>query len=181
MTDVRKIVESQPKPSDPNPNHPVDDGFRDIPTDRCMYKPSAAGGKPLVGYLMNVLDMPPVNNRAWQAFLFRTTQPTVAVDRDNNPITIQPGQEVLIPVTAQLRQIMSGVAVHPTTVYEWKITPDKKADIGGGQSMWTYKLSAKPGGVNRDNFGPSAQIGTSPTPKQLTAGPGDASADGIPF
>jgi len=152
--------------------------FREIVTQRYMYNAELCQGTPLVGYLINRLPMPPIKNRHWDAFLIRTTRPTQAVDREKEVVDVPVGSEVLIPATYTLSQFLSKAASSDRFVYEVRIEPDKKIDIGGSQSMWQYKLAAKPTPSDRRTFGLSAVLGA----PQLTAGTSSEAKDSdIPF
>jgi len=152
-----------------------------------MYKVEMCRKKPLIGYLINRLAMPPINGRAWDAFLVRATEPTLGVDRDGNVQELGVGSEVLIPATYELAQFFSRAASSPTNVFEVFIGADKKIPIGGGQTMWTFELWANPEPVARAKFGLAAALGEgqrTPAPAALPSGDAaePASAgDDIPF
>ena len=154
---------------------PANDGFVNVVTDRTMYKAETCKDTPLQGYLINKIPMPAIRGRSWNAFVFRTTAPVNTEDRDGNVNTVPIDSEVLIPATFALESALSRAATAPV-IHEIRITPLKKIDVGGGQSMWTYDIAAKPGGLPRGKFGFSAMLGpSSPDVPQLTSG------DEIPF
>jgi hypothetical protein len=155
----------------------VNDGFVDVVTERGMYKPDTCKETPLQGYLINKIPMPPQRGRAWNAFLVRITAPCLVEDRDGNVTTAPIGSEVLIPGTYALEGALTRAAL-ATIIHEVRIIPLKRNDIGGGQSLWSYKIQAKKDGVERDRFGFSAMLGEPAEVPQLTAG---GSSDNIPF
>lgn len=159
-----------------------DDEFEEIVTERYMYSPKDAEGIPLVGWMLNVIQMPPMAMgkdrrtgepilRDWAAFLIRTTETTFVKNREKEIVEVPPGTEVLIPATYTLAQYLSKAATHDTKVFKVKITPDKRIEIGGGKTMWTWKL-----GMNvkqpakRENFGGAALLGPAAALPMLTAG-----------
>jgi hypothetical protein len=76
-------------------------------------------------------------------------------------VEIPAGEDMLIPATHQLAQFLSLGATNPDFVYEVKISPAKKVDIGKGQQMWQYEMSAKVEPQARRKFGFAAIIGSS--------------------
>jgi len=134
-----------------------DEDFVNVATERFMWAP--ANNVPVRGWLLNELVMPAIKKRNWTAFLIRLTAPTVAVDRDDNNVDVPIGDEVLVPATHILRQALGKAATHPNDVYEVKIQPLAKSDIGGDQSMWRYKVQAKANSKRRILFGLAAVLG----------------------
>lgn len=165
----------------------MNERFKKIETERYMYSPNGGCLDPLVGYLINLIAMPPIKDRDWNAFVIRTTEETKVLDRDKKLITAPKGSEVLIPATYQLVQILEKASLQPDRVYEVFIKPSKKIPVGGGQTMWTFELGAdmaKP--LPRGKFGPSAMLGGSEQIKQLPARTADNAEtaggdDDIPF
>ena len=154
----------------------ADDGFVDVVTDRTMYKADTCRDTPLTGYLINKLPMPPIRGREWNAFVVRTTAPVHTEDREGNVITVPANSEVLIPATFALESALSRAAV-ASMIHEVRIMPLKKIDVGAGQTMWTYKIQAKPGAIPRSKFGFSAMLGAAPEVPQLP----QSTDDNIPF
>jgi hypothetical protein len=158
------------------PVYKDDDEFREIATERFMYNADKCKETPLVGYLLNLLPMPPLKTgkdpktgepvmRDWAAFLIRTTRPVLAINRDKQVAEVPPGSEVLIPATYELQQFVTKAATAPEVCYEVRIAPSKKIPLDHGQTMWLYKLAAKPVPNPRRAFGLTAVL----APHQLTA------------
>lgn len=116
---------------------------------------------PLIGYLVGMQAMPPIKGRAWEAAVILTTEPVHALDREKNVVKLPPGSRVLIPATFAIVQHFSKAASNRDYVYEVSIAPNKKVDIGGGQTMWTYKLGANPKALARKAFGVAALLDSS--------------------
>jgi hypothetical protein len=148
--------------------------FVKIITQRYMYNAEKCLTTPLVGYLLNRLPMPPIKNRAWEAFLIRATRPTTAVDRDGNVVTVNTGEEILIPATFTLASVMGKASTNADFCYEVRIKPTKKIDIGGNQEMWEYDLAAKPNPRKRASFGLAAVLGSYAA---LPSGAGEGAGD----
>lgn len=127
--------------------------FQEIKTERYMYNADKCGDVPLVGYLVCKEPMNPIDDRPWDAFVIRTTQPTKALDREKNVVEIAVGEEVLIPATNQLAKFMSKAASHSQLAFEVFIKPKSKISLGKGKSMWTYNLGADMKGVSLDSLG----------------------------
>jgi len=157
------------KPGQETAKTPADDGFVDVVTDRTMYKADTCKDTPLTGYLINKIPMPAIRGREWSAFVVRTTAPVKTEDREGNVTTVPQGSEVLVPATFALESALSRAAV-AALVHEVR--------IGAGQTMWTYKIQAKAGGIPRGKFGFSAMLGAAPEVPQLTTG---EATDNIPF
>jgi hypothetical protein len=182
--------------------------FKKIETDRFMFNANAlreagfvidfdkdqqkwaSGSQELVGYLINLIAMAPINNREWNAFVVKTTEPTRALDREKKVVEVPPGAEILIPATHQLVQFFDRVASNPTYVYEVMIKPKKKIKIGGGQTMWTFELGANPANpIARAELGPAALLGyvdnskvnALPAQGQTSETVGERGSDDVPF
>jgi hypothetical protein len=158
--------------------------FQVIETERHMYNVNACWDemdpkerKPLVGYLLAEISMPPIKGRDWTAFLFKTTEDTFCIDRDDNVIPVSAGSEVLIPGTHQLRSHLSRAAAHPAYVFEVRIEPNKKVAIGGGQEMWSFKLANNPKPLPRSKFGTAALLNAPTAPPMLPAASGNPDAE----
>lgn len=119
--------------------------FVELRLERTIYKPEATGSAILQGFIIDLLDMPPIKQgkveRPWQAFLFRTTAPTKGVDREGNVVDVGSDEEIIIPSTFQLHQGLSRFARHEDKMFEAAVLPKEKIDIGGGQSMWTFRVA----------------------------------------
>jgi hypothetical protein len=171
--------------------------FREIATERFMYNADKCKETPLVGHLLNLLPMPPLDTgkdpktglpvmRDWSAFLIRTTRPVLAINRDKEVITVPPGSEVLIPATYELQQFVSKAATAPEVCFEVRIAPSKKIELGHGQKMWLYKLAAKAVPNPRRAFGLTAVLAPhqlparTPVPNEPDVS-GPTGSDDIPF
>jgi hypothetical protein len=162
--------------------------FTKIETERYMYNANKECKTPLVGYLLNMLPMPPMmmggQERDWNCFLFKLTEPCDAINREGKVITVPVGGEVLTPATHQLTQFMERVASRQDLVFDVQVVPKKKLDIGKGQTMWLYDLGINMEGKPRKSFGPAAMLGG---PSQITGGQitaeqvGEVTSDNIPF
>lgn len=119
--------------------------FVELRLERTIYKPEATGAAILQGFIIDLLDMPPIKQgkteRPWQALLFRTTAPTKGVDREGNVVDVNVDEEVIIPATFQLVQGLSRFSRDPEKMFEAAVLPKDKIDIGGGQTMWTYRVA----------------------------------------
>jgi hypothetical protein len=165
-----------------------EDRFTKIETERYMYNPNKGCDTPLVGYLLNLLPMPPMvmggEEKEWSCFLFRLTEPCKVINREGVVITVPEGSEVLSPATHQLTQYIERVSSRPDLCFELRVAPKSKLNIGKGQTMWLYDLAINMNGKPRKSFGPAAMLGGPPmlTGGQVAAeqagGPG---ADNIPF
>lgn len=156
------------------------DGFTKIVTQRYMYQAERCKEAKLVGYLLNQIDMPPIERagvaQPWSAFVIKTTKPTKGVNREDEVVDVEIGAEILIPATVQLTQFLSKAAVNERNVFEVRIIPDKKIDIGKGQTMWQYDLAAKfEQPIPRARFGFAAIV----APPQLL--PASTSDNAMPF
>lgn len=177
--------------------------FQKIETERYMFNSQkcyadlpAGQRRPLVGYLVNMIPMPPIARgkdrrtgetimQDWDAVVIKTTEPTHALDREKRVIEVPAGSEVLIPATHQIVQFLTRAASHPEFVYEVIIEPSKKVEIGNGQTMWQYHLGANPNPIPRKRLGISGLLSQGSQAPQLSAPAGtsestDAGGD-IPF
>lgn len=177
--------------------------FKKIETERYMWNPNKGCDQPLVGYLLNLMPMAPIQRgkdnqgnpimQHWDAYLIKVTEPTKVLDREKKIVMASKGQEVLVPATHQLSQNFARAVAHPEKVFEVSIVAKKKIDVGKGQTMWLYDLGADTDHpLPRTQFGPSAMLGGTPVPQALPArgmstaeSAGDSSEEGqsdeIPF
>jgi hypothetical protein len=168
------------------------DRFKKIETERYMFNVQKCWGdlpptdrKALVGYLINIIPMPPIQRgkemKDWEALLIKTTEATNVLDREKNVIEVPAGTEVLIPATAKLLERLTKAASHPKAVFEIFIAPKSKIDIGKGQTMWTYDIGASATPILRSSMGMSALLEhEAPKLPQLPEN-ATASDDDIPF
>src|ERR1700690_211541 len=164
------------------------DRFTKIETERYMYNPNNGCDTTLIGYLLNMLPMPPMimggEEKEWSCFLFRLTETCKVINREGKVIEVPPGSEVLSPATHQLTQYIERVSSRPDLCFEMRVTPKSKLEIGKGQTMWLYDLGINMNGKPRKSFGPAAMLGG---PAQLSGGQvtaeqvGGPGADNIPF
>jgi hypothetical protein len=165
-----------------------DDGFIAVQTQRYMYNVEKCKEMPLVGWLLSLVEMPPIDGRVWHAFVIRTTKPTLGIDRDDNVTPVAEGSDVLIPATHELGQYLMKPAFNPRVVFKVKIQADKKISVGKSRNMWTFKISAHPTPMLRSGFGIIALLGDKPKPtmtllttgETVAGGPGGGD-DEIPF
>lgn len=159
--------------------------FKEIATQRFMYNADKCKDVPLVGNLLNMLVMPPIERAGimnpWNAFLILATRPTKGTDRDKLLVDVPVGGEVLIPATFELTQFLEKAAVSEKFVFEVFIKPKQKIDIGGGQTMWLYSLKAKPEPKARRGFGLAAVLAPLQLPGAAAAGSGQASDSDAPW
>lgn len=116
-----------------------------------MYKPESArtmDGKgnevfiPLRGILMGAELKKADSEKPFSVLVFQLTRPTYVENRDKKPVRLEIGDTALIPVTARLKPWLAVAGrENPTELVELHITPDSKEDIGGGKSLWEYKVS----------------------------------------
>jgi len=165
--------------------------FTEIETDRYLYNPNAGSQGALTGYLINVLDMPPIKRgrelRPWSCLLIKLTEPASVIDRNKDVVLAGVGSEVLIPATFTLHQHLSVMARAPKSCYEIKILPKDKVDIGSGQTLWRYRLGFDANTVKpRIEFGPSSILGAKLLPDSAKEETADKlaekeTADNTPF
>lgn len=121
-------------------------GGVEINLDRAMYS-ADKGGKPIVGFLVDLLDMPPIDagkdgQRDWQAFVVLLTHDCVGVDREGDVIDVKAGEEMVVPATYQIQHALKRFAKDPENMHQLAIQPKKKIPLGGGKTFWTYRVIA---------------------------------------
>lgn len=116
---------------------PVDE-WEELPTDRRIYAPDTCKGTPLVGYLLDCIEMPPHEKfGAWAAYIFKLTEPCQVEDIDGDVVTADVGAEVLLVRTAKLKELERFIV--PSHILKVRVQPLKKVDVPAGQ-MWTYRV-----------------------------------------
>jgi hypothetical protein len=116
-----------------------------------LYKPETAktldaAGKeafiPLRGILMGASLKKADSDKPFYVLEMRLTRPTYVENRDKQPVRLEIGDTAIIPVTTRLRPwLQVAQRENPSELVELKIVPDSKEDIGGGKSLWEYKVS----------------------------------------
>ena len=121
-------------------------GAVELRLERTIYAADECGDVPLVGFLVDLLDMPPIPQgrnepaRDWQAFVFKVTHKTKGKDREGNIVDVEPGEEVITPATFQIQAALARFARDPKVMHEIGLQPKAKIDIGGGKNFWTYRV-----------------------------------------
>lgn len=127
--------------------------FTDLGLDRYFYKPDSCKDKPLIGVLIGVEEMnrkDPDPKEWWDALIFRTTEPTLVVQKDkegNDEVIECPvGEEVMIGVSDKLVKLKQ-YARHKTKQAEFFIQPLRKDVLEINpktkevtKSIWRYKV-----------------------------------------
>lgn len=168
------------------PDTPKDfrERFKIIETERHMFNPNKGCKGALVGHLINLVPMAPIQRgkemQEWECFVIKTTEPCEGLDREGNVVKLPAGKEVLTPATYQLAQHLSRAASHPRVCFEVLIEPKNKIDIGHGQSMWRYDLGVNPDPKSvkaRSEFGANAMLGSPELPVNQLAAKGQSGAE----
>lgn len=109
-------------------------------TDRPTYKPELCKSAPLVGYVVDELNLPKKKGEqgTWGVYVFLLTRGTLVCDREDNVVPAKKGQEIMIPKNVKLA-FLSKWARNPDVMTEVAIQPDQQVDLGGGKSMWTFR------------------------------------------
>lgn len=120
-------------------------GGQELRLERAIYAADDCGDVPLVGFLVDLLDMPPIDMgkdglRDWQAFVFKCTHPTKGKDREGNVVDINVDEEVITPATYQIQAALGRFARDPVNMHEIGLQPKAKIDIGHGKAFWTYRV-----------------------------------------
>lgn len=114
----------------------------EIFTDRPIYKPESCGKQAIVGFLVERQTLAAPKGRKdakpWDAYVILLTHPTLCADRDDNVVTIPAGREVYLPANVKL-DVLNKLAFNPEVMAEVAVIPGEKVDIGGGQTMWTFR------------------------------------------
>lgn len=115
-------------------------GGTEVFTDRPTYKPEHCKAAPLVGYVLDELNLPKRKGESgtWGVYVFLLTKPTLVCDRDDKVVPARVGQEIMIPKNVKLA-FLSKWARNPDVITEVAILPHDQIDLGGGKSMWTFR------------------------------------------
>lgn len=127
----------------------VDKGGQELSLERLLWKPESCGEFPVIGHIINCVDMPPADrkdNPDWKAFIVRLTQPTKVTSREGDVTFQQADSEVVVPANYQLAANLARFALDPEFMHEISIQAKKRVDIGGGKKMWTFKVHKMPEG-----------------------------------
>lgn len=143
--DKNKSVEAANNSADALLEKLLKEGAVELSLDRHIYAAEDCGDVPLVGFMIDLLDMPPIKagkdkDRDWKAFVFLATHDTKGRDREGNVVTVKAGEEILIAATYQIEGSLRRFVGDPAKMHEIAIKPKTKLDLGGGQTMWQYRV-----------------------------------------
>lgn len=115
-----------------------------------LYKPDSCKETPATGYVIGLITGLPGQDKPWDAFVMRLTEPTKATIRDEETredvVSIyEPGTVILVPQTAKLRGLVP-MARNPEFILEVKIQPIKRNPAVKGKP-WVYDI-----GVNKHSI-----------------------------
>jgi hypothetical protein len=149
MSNVKSTVKKAPQMSDAELMGLLDrlvaEGGQELSLERQIYKPEVCGNMPVVGYLLDILQMPAADreeNPNWKAFLIRLSHETNVVNRSGDVVRARAGEEIILPASHQLAVNLARFALNPTEMTEVGIQPKEQIKIGGGKKMWTFRVVA---------------------------------------
>lgn len=136
-------------------------GGAELSLDRHIYQADKCKEFALVGYVIDLLDMPKIKmgrdeERDWTAFCFLTTHPTKGVDREDNIVDVKAETEIIIPATFQLHTALRRFAADPSAMHEVGLQPTNKIDLGGGKTLWQYRVVVTKKTMSRGALYPSS-------------------------
>lgn len=120
------------------------DDFESVGGLRPLCPPEINAETPIVGIPYALLDMPPrkSDNSPWQGILVSLLSTAQAQTNDGELVTIEPGDDVIIPVSGALKnnQDLLSAVVDP-----FKVTPaifevTGQQDTGKPSKMWVYEV-----------------------------------------
>lgn len=182
-----EAVKNSSKSAPATGNGAAKDRFQKVVTDRPMYRVEKCSKMPLVGHLLGLAAMPPAQitdaQRAqgqtghWNAYVIKTTEPTLACTANDAPVEVPVGTEVIIGESAKLSELRK--YLFADKILEIRIETTGKVNLQGGKTMRTYDIGADfdhPIPRPQQYALPAAGL---PPMKQLSAG--DVDSDEIPF
>lgn len=126
------------------------DRFTKVVTDRPMYRVNKCSKMPLVGYLLGLGAMPPAalteeqkkqgQTGHWNAYVIKTTEPTLACVGDGAPEEIPVGTEVIIGESAKLNELRK--FLFADKMLEVHINTTGLSSLKGGKSLRGYDIGA---------------------------------------
>jgi hypothetical protein len=116
--------------------------FTKVVTDRPMYRVDKCAGKPLVGYLLALVAMPPTSDgKAWNAYVIKTTEITLAcASKDSPAVDVPVGTEVVLGESVKLEELRKYLLADK--LIEVSITTTGKQNLAGGKTMRTFDIGA---------------------------------------
>lgn len=114
------------------------EGFNEIRLERTVWK--AETGVPVVGHIVDYM-MIDLEERTWPVYVFVTTRPTKGADRNGDIIDVAAGEEILVTASAQIAPVLNRYSRDAHTSNEIAVLPNGKENIGGGKTMWTYRIA----------------------------------------
>ena len=113
---------------------------QEVFTDRMTYKPEHCKAAPVVGYVVDELNLPKKKGEigTWGVYVFLLTRGTLVCDREDKVVPAKAGQEIMIPKNVKLA-FLSKWARNPDVITEVAIQPTTMTDLGGGKEMWNFR------------------------------------------
>jgi len=127
-------------------------GGQELSLERLLWKAESCGQFPVVGHIINIVDMPKADradNPDWKAFIIQTTYETRGVSRNGDIVPVAAGQEIVVPANYQLAANLARFALDPENMHELGITAKDRSPIGGGKKMWNFRVVVMPDGVKK--------------------------------
>lgn len=115
-------------------------------SNRLIFKPDLCHEHAVRGYVLDYQEMPPVDDRAWAVYIIKLTHATVGCDRDDNIFAANAGDEIMVPEVYSLQNCpaLRALAQNPNETCEVYLKAVDKEKIGGGRTLWRYKISFNP-------------------------------------
>jgi hypothetical protein len=118
-------------------------GGSELSLERNIYKADSCGNVPVVGYFIDMLDMPEADrkdNPDWRAFIVELTHPTKVVNRKGDVVMAKAGEEIIFPAGFQIEGALKRFAIDPRNVHELGVLPGDKIPLGGGKNLRTFRV-----------------------------------------
>ena len=118
------------------------DDFQSVGGLRPICAPEFNNAKPVLGYIVAELDMPPRKDKStWTAILVTLLSPAMA-KAGEDIVEIPPGRDVLIPVGGSLKNNgdLRAAAADQESVFLGIFTVTGQIDVGQQSDMWDYDV-----------------------------------------
>lgn len=159
----------------------VPEGFTKFETDDYMYKPDSCADTPLRGILFDCEEMRAGRFGEWSTLVFKTTEPVLAYDRDQEIETRPVGSIVRIKAYGTLNKLVN-LAIQPGKVAEVIVMPRAKVKTPNGTDRWTFDVMIGKSIAREPSMVISPKHDTeNPNKGMITNGKNDGKQEEIPF
>ncbi len=138
------VTRTPPPPPTPSDSKPIDEPVVAQP-GAFVYCPDKCGRAPILGllYKQQLLGAGVEGQRPFNAYFFRLLKPSKGVNSDGEVVDLLPGQDLIVPETATIRQRLASFLSVENSDHVWAVAmePTEKIPIGNNRHYWQWDFA----------------------------------------